>query len=163
MLFTTSLKFLAGKSANIFRKMKDSHTPVAVAAPWDVLLLGDLHKWSKQSPQERQWLWHRTCGTENHPEAWQGAIPRVVKILDRQVSLDNENWIPTYTKAVSYNIAYVRHSAMPCISCAHLTRWGNIQKEISERSLQTIERKVKNVERDDRKYDGCVINLSRGQ
>ena len=52
---------------------------------------------------------------------------------------------------------------MPCISCAQLTRWGNIQQEISERGLQTIERKVKNVERDDRKYDGCVLNLSCGQ
>jgi hypothetical protein len=31
---------------------------------------------------------------------------------------------------------------MPCISCAQLTRWGNIQQENSERRLQTIEGKV---------------------
>ena len=52
---------------------------------------------------------------------------------------------------------------MPSISCAQLTGWGNIQQEISERGLQTIERKVKNVERDDRKYDGRVVDLPRGQ
>jgi hypothetical protein len=52
---------------------------------------------------------------------------------------------------------------MPCISCAHLARWGNIQQKISERSLQTIEGKVKNIERDDRKYDGGVVSLSRDQ
>ena len=48
---------------------------------------------------------------------------------------------------------------MPCITSTELSRRGDVQKEVSERSLQSVEGEVEYIERDDSESDGGACNL----
>lgn len=62
-------------------------------------------------------------------------------------------------KGESNNVAQVKHTTVPSVSLAQLLSRGNVKQQVTKRSLEGVQRKVKEIKCEDCQADSSVFGL----
>lgn len=63
------------------------------------------------------------------------------------------------TEAEAENVPGMSHSSMPGVSCIELAGRRDVEKQVTQRCLQGVEREVEHIKREDGDADSSVCDL----